>query len=129
TIVEHLGGSPLIAAAGVTSDPSPAYRTLVRWLKVIYGQADAVVKELLGDDFHKQFQGGMDMVRPFLERFDAITTKEMLPALGDGELALVVDAKWSSKNWFPGLDQHGESLPFIELGAVRTVKDSAQLLK
>jgi hypothetical protein len=129
TIAEHLGGSPVAAIVGVNGDPTPAYQTLVRWLRVVYGHADAAILELLGEDYHKQFRGGIDMARPYLERFDKITATQLLPAVGAGELAVVLDAKWTSKNWFKGLDQGGTTLPFFELGAVRTVKDSEKVLQ
>jgi hypothetical protein len=129
TITEHLGGSPVAAIVGVNHDPTPAYQRLVRWLRIVYGHADAIILELLGEDYHKQFRDGIDMVRPFLERFDKITATQMLPAIGAGELAVVLDAKWTSKNWFKNLDQGGTTLPFFELGAVRTVKDSGKVLQ
>jgi hypothetical protein len=129
TITEHLGGSPVAAVAGVSGDPTPAYQTLVRWLRMVYGHGDAAILELLGEDYHKQFRGGIDMARPFLERFDKITTTQLLPAVGAGELAIVLDAKWTSTNWFKRFDQGGTTLPFFELGAVRTVKDSDKVLQ
>ena len=129
TITEHLGGSPVAAIAAVTGDPTPAYQTLVRWLRILYAHADAASLELMGEDFHKQVRGGVEIARPFLERFDKITATQMLPAIGAGELAVVLDAKWTSKNWFEGLNQGGTTLPFFELGAVRTIKDSAKVLQ
>src|SRR5262245_34743690 len=128
-VVEHLGGSPLVAVAGSTADPSPGYKFLVKWLRVMYGHADAVVKETLGEEQQKHLHDGMGVVRPLLERFDSITSTQLLPTLGNGEFGVVIDAKWSSRNWFPGLDQGDAALPFFELGFVRTVNDSAPILK
>lgn len=129
TLAEHVGGSPLVAVLGVTGDPAPAYQWIVRWLKVLYGHGGAIVKEMFGDDAHTQFQGGMDMVRPFLERFDAITSKTLLPALGGGELAAAIDNKWSSANWYKDLNQGGQALPMLEIGLVRSVQNSAQVMQ
>ena len=127
TIAEHLGGSPVAAIAEVAGDPTAAYQTLVRWLRTLYAHADAVILELHGEDFHKQFRSGVEMARPFLERFDKITATQLLPAVGAGELAVVLDAKWTSKDWFEGLNQGGTTLPFLELGLVRTIKDSERV--
>lgn len=129
TVAEHVGGSPLVAMMGVAGDPAPAYQWMVRWLKVLYGHGGAIVKEMFGDDAHAQMQGGMDMVRPFLERFDAITSKKLLPALGGGELAAVIDNKWSSASWYKEFDQGGQALPMLEIGFVRTVQNSAQIMQ
>ena len=64
-----------------------------------------------------------------LAKFDEITGTQFFPALGDGELALVLDAKWTSKQWFQGFDQRDKQLPLLEIGLVRTVKDSGKLVK
>lgn len=128
TILDHLGGSPVLAVAGRVNDPAPGYRHLVGWVKVIFGHVEAVAKELSPDTW-QQAEQGLEMVRPFLKKFDEITGGTFLPALGDGEVAVVLDAKWRSKAWVPGLDQGGKELPMLELGIVRTVADSAKLLK
>jgi hypothetical protein len=128
TILDHLGGSPLLAVAGRINDPTPGYRTLVKWIKTIHGHIDAVASDL-APGMYQQFQQGMDMLLPFLKKFDEITGNQFLPALGEGELALVIDAKWTSKQWIKELDQNGKSLPLPELGLVRTVADGGKLLK
>ena len=127
-ILEHLGGSPLIAVAGRVGDPTPGYKMLAKWIKTIYGHADAVASDL-APAVQQSFQQGLDMVGPFIKKFDDITGNQFLPALGEGEMALVIDAKWTSKQWFRELDQNGKSLPMPELGIVRTVADGDKLLK
>jgi hypothetical protein len=131
TILEHLGGSPLLALASQVNDPTPAYHQFVKGLKTAFAHVEGAGKDLADqfgqEDAYKKFQDGVEMVKPFLKRFDETTGNRLLPALGAGELALVVDAKWTSKKWFEEFDQHGKSLPLPELGIVRTVADSAKL--
>ena len=133
TILSHLGGAPLIALAGQVNDPTPGYRYVAGWIKTIYGHIDGAAKEILEqrglEDQYKKFQEGMEQVLPFLRKFDDITGNQFMPALGEGETAFVIDGKWTSKNWFEGFDQNGKDLPLLEIGIVRTVKDSAKLLK
>ncbi|HEX4592193.1 MAG TPA: hypothetical protein VH120_19825 [Gemmataceae bacterium] len=130
-ILEHLGGSPLVALAGRLNDPTTGYRDLVKGLKILFGHVEAAGKDLADqfgqEDAYKKFQEGVETVRPFLKRFDETTGNQLLPALGAGELALVIDAKWTSKNWFEGFDQHGKALPLPELGIVRTANDGAKV--
>ncbi|HEY1376267.1 MAG TPA: hypothetical protein VGF55_05710 [Gemmataceae bacterium] len=128
TILDHLGGSPILALAGAVNDPTPGYRELVGWIKIIYGHTEAVMKELSPDTW-QQVEQGLAMALPFLKKFDEITGTLYLPALGAGEAALVFDAKWRSKAWVQGLDQGGKELPMLEVGIVRTVADSAKLVK
>jgi hypothetical protein len=128
TILDHLGASPLTAIAAATNDPTPAYQWVVKWMKTIYGHAEATVKEMFPDNW-QQFEQGLDLILPYLKKFDEITGTQFLPALGDGQVALVVDAKWTSKQWFKEFDQGGNELPMLEIGFVRTVKDSAKLVR
>jgi hypothetical protein len=128
TILDHLGGSPLIAIAGATNDPTPHYKDVVQLLRTVYGHAEAVAKEFAPEQAFQQFQAGMGMVLPFLKRFNDITGEQLLPALGTGEAALVIDAKWASKKWFAGFDQHDVALPLPELAIVRTVDDRDKLV-
>jgi hypothetical protein len=128
TVLDHVGGSPLVVIAGHTGEPVAKYRTFVHWLQVFYGHTAGIYGEMFGGEDNK-LQAVMQIVQPFLKRFDEITGSQTLPALGAGTDALVIDAKWTSKNWFPGLDQDGADLPMLELGCVRTVKDSAKFLE
>jgi hypothetical protein len=128
TVLEHLGGSPLIAVAGRVGDPTPGYKMFAKWIKTIYGHVDAVASDLVPGPY-QQVQQGMEMILPFIKKFDDITGNQFFPALGEGEMAFVIDAKWTSKQWIKDLDQQGKSLPLLEIGAVRTVADSGKLLK
>jgi hypothetical protein len=128
-IVDHLGGSPVIALAGPVGDPTPGYQTLVKWIKIIHGHADAAVKELAPELFYQNMQTDMEMALPYLKKFDEITSGLFLPALGAGEMAFVLDAKWTSKQWHKEFEQGGKDLPMLEVGVVRTVADAAKLLK
>jgi hypothetical protein len=132
TILDHLGGSPVIALAGRVADPTPGYRSLASWVKTFYGHVDGAGKELAEqfgqEDTYKRFHDGMEMVQPFLKKFDEITGGQLLPALGEGEAAVVLDAQWTSKQWFKELDQNGKALPMLEVGVVRTVAERDKLV-
>jgi hypothetical protein len=128
TIMDHLGGSPLIAVARATNDPTPHYKDVVQLLKTVYGHAEAVAKEFVPEQAFKQVQAGIGMIVPHLKRFNEITGDQLLPALGTGEAAIVIDAKWASKKWFAGFDQHDAALPLPEFAVVRTVDDRAKLV-
>ena len=128
TVLDHVGGSPLVFISGHTGDPVAKYRTAVRWLKLIYGHARGVGQELFANEDQK-VGAVIEMAEPFLKRLDEITATQLLPAMGEGSDALVIDAKWTSTHWFPGLDQDGAALPMLELGCVRTIKNSRQFLQ
>jgi hypothetical protein len=133
TLLDHIGGSPLMAFVSRENDPTTGYRWLAKWAKTFYGHVEGGGKELADqfgqEDAYKNFQQGMEIVKPFLKKFDEITGDEFLPALGEGEAALVLDAKWTSKQWAKEIDQEGKDLPMLEVGVVRTVADAGKLVK
>jgi len=129
SILNHLGGSPILAIAGRSEDATPSYKKLVSWIKTFYGHAEEVLKEVADEAQVEQVKTAIAQALPYLQRFDEITGGQFLPALADGQSAFVIDAKWSSKKWFPELDQGGQELPMFEVGLVWGVSDSDKLLE
>jgi hypothetical protein len=129
TILDHLGGSPLLAAAGRTGDATPAYKGLVKWAKVFYGHFEEIVLPQLGEAEKEQFQAVTKVVFPLLKRFDEITGQQFLPSLADGQSALVIDARWTSRRWHTALPEAKKPLPMLELGCVHSVSDAELLTK
>lgn len=129
TILGHRGESPVLFVAGRDRDATPYYKHLVQWIQRFYGHADAVVTELAGEAQAEQFRAGVQQVMPFLKRFDDLTGNMFLPALAEGQNALVLDSKWKSKNWFPELDQKGQELPMLEVGLEFGVSNAELLVK
>lgn len=127
TVFEHVGGSPLVVIAGRTGDPVATYRTLARWMRTFYGHAVGIYDEMFGED--NKLKASIQIVEPFLKRFDDITATQLMPAMGEGTDALVIDGKWTSKHWFPQLNQDGAEMAMLEIGCVRTVKDPAKFLQ
>ena len=49
--------------------------------------------------------------------------------LADAQTGLVLDSKWSSKKWFPELDQADTELPMLEIGLLFGVSDAEKLVE
>ncbi len=126
TMTDNMGGTPLVALAGRGEDATPAYKKIVKWLKVFYGHGEAAAEEM---GFADQVKGAMEQAMPFLQRFDEITGGLFLPSLADAQGGLVLDSKWSSKKWFPELDQEGSELPMLEVGFLFGVSDAEKLVE
>jgi hypothetical protein len=129
TILDHVGGAPLVAVAGHVNDPTPGYKAFAKWVGVFYAHAEGVLKEMAPEQLQQQYKAIMDIAQPYLRKFDEITSSQYFPALGQGQAAFVIDAKWTSKSWFPGLEQGGKDLPLLELGFVRTVQNATQYVQ
>ncbi|MBX7105004.1 MAG: hypothetical protein K1X57_13040 [Gemmataceae bacterium] len=129
TILDRVGGNPIVAVAGRTGDATPRYQALVRWIKVFYAHGLAVAKEMTDDNQYQQIQASLAMSNPFWQRFDEVTGTQLLPSLADGQQAIVLDGQWKSKQWAPNLDQKGAELPMLEFGLLMSVSDSAKLVE
>jgi hypothetical protein len=128
TILDHLGGGPILAAAAREKTSPEDYTRMVKWLKVFYGHADAILQEKLPADQKEKYQKVTREVLPLLERLDDITGKMLIPALADGQAAFVLDAKWTSKHWHKSM-KLPQAMPLPEVALVLGVSDAALLKK
>jgi hypothetical protein len=129
TLLDHVGGSPLLAIVGRHTISPHAYESMVKWLKVGYGHfVDIVVPQMDADD-KAEFEKFSKIVLPLLEKADAVTGKMLLPALADGQSAFVLDGKLRSKQWHPILPESDKPMPMLEPAVVLGVSDAALLKK
>jgi hypothetical protein len=129
TILNHLGGAPLVAVAG-RSKPAPEnYDLLVKWLKKANGYFEEFVLPRLDDNQKALYDQVAKIVHPLLERLDRTTRSLLLPAMADGQSAFVVDSKLHSKQWHPVMPASDRELPMLEPAIVIGVSDSGKLRK
>jgi hypothetical protein len=129
TLLDHLGGNPILAAVGRSKYDPEAWATVVKWAKVIYGHADDVIRMNLPREEREKYSDFMKAVIPLLERFDEVTRKQLLPALADGQAGFVLDAKWTSKQWIKAAPETPKAMPLPELAVVVGVSDRDLLVK
>jgi hypothetical protein len=127
-VLRHLGGSPLAYYAERAAYDPEAYRLLVKWIKIGWGDLEDLVLPRLPEEVRDQYQSMMKVARPLLARLDRATGKMLLPALGSGEGALVLDAQLTSKQWHSLMPEAARPLPLPAPAIVLSVKD-AELLK
>jgi hypothetical protein len=68
-------------------------------------------------------------IYPVLQELSDVTERLWLPALADGQQAVVLDSKWTSKQWHAALPQTERPMPLLELGIILGVSDRAKLEK
>ena len=123
TVIDQVGGNPLVMIAGRCGDIAAHYKNTVKWLTVFYGHAMEAAEELAPGQAG-MVKGPIETAMPFLKKFDELTGTMLFPAVSNGEAAFVLDAKWKSSKWMPMLDQNNSSLPLPEVGLVHSVNDS-----
>jgi hypothetical protein len=95
----HFGGDPIFAAAIGFQVTGENYQTLVKWIKIGYGHAEGVFYDNAPEEAQQVYKKVAAAINPIWKRLDEITTKQFLPSIKESGLGLVIDAKWSSKQW------------------------------
>lgn len=129
SLLDHVGGNPILAVAGRSKGTLPRYQMLSKWLKILYGHAEPLILERLGETEKKKYEELAKLILPLLKRLDSITGSMLLPSLADEQAGFVLDAKWKSKQWHPALPVGGKELPMPELAFLVGVSDRALLEK
>jgi hypothetical protein len=129
TLLNHLGGSPLIAGVFRSETDLESYKTMVKVITTIYDHADEIAKTKLEGDAKEHYLKVTKAALPLLKRLDEITRTLYLPAVADGQVGMVIDAKWKSKQWIKAAPRLPIEAPMLEFGLIVGVSDSEKLVK
>jgi hypothetical protein len=127
SILNHVGGTPLLMMASRSKNGTEDYVKLVDWLKRVAGHAEAIAEKKAESDDWEKYQKVRDQGIALLERLDTANREQMLPALADGQGALVVDFTAKSQKWFDKMPEAAKPLPMLELALVAGVSDAEKL--
>lgn len=127
-LLNHVGGSPLIAVVARGKSSPDEYAKFAKWVKMAHGWAEEIGLPKLSDEQKDQYKQVMTIVQPLLKRLDTATGKMLVPAVGT-EGAFVLDAKLTSKQWFPAMPQASKALPLLEPAVVININDPDLLVK
>jgi hypothetical protein len=129
TLLNHVGGAPIFYHCSRSINDPKDYETLVKWLKVGYQYIDEWALPNLPPEIQQQYQQFFKQIQPLLVRLDKATGKMLLPALADGQGALVLDAKLKSKQLHQAMPPAEKALPILEPAMVLGVSDAELLRK
>jgi hypothetical protein len=129
TILSHLGGTPVLAGATRVKRTGRVYQTIAKWVKVAHGHADDILKEKLPEEQRKKYEEISKAFLPFVRQADQVTAKLLVPSLADGQMALVLDARWASKQWHKNLPETDRALPLPEIALVLGMSNAGQFRK
>jgi hypothetical protein len=129
SLLSHVGGAPILAGFARQRTSPEEYRTFVKWARILYNDAEQVLLNKLDKEQREHYEKAAKALLPLVARLDEITGKMLLPALAEGEAALVIDARWSSKRWQKSMPETPQAMPMVELALVLGVSDAALLQK
>jgi hypothetical protein len=128
-ITQHLGGSPLIAvAARGKSDPED-YEVLVKWVGKGIGYFEDFALEQMEDDERAKAEKALEIARPLLKRLNETTREHLVPALADGQSAIVFDADIKAKKWHEEMSESHAELPMLEFGLALGVSEVDEFMQ
>lgn len=129
TLLEHLGGSPLIAAVGRADFSLESYQQMTRVIELVWGHAGEVIRTKLPAEARDKYAQVTKSALPLIKRLDTITRTLFLPSLGDGQSGLVIDAKLTTTQWPKGMPKPTKALPVPEVGLVLGIRDPDLFVK
>jgi hypothetical protein len=127
TLLNHVGGSPLLAVVQRNKYSPEDYQLLVKWIKVFHRYAEEFGVPKMEAEEQAKYDKFMKGAAPLFKRLDETTGNLLLPALADGQSALVLDAKLTSQQWISLLPPTETPTPMLELACVVSVSDAAKL--
>jgi len=129
TLLDHLGGAPLLAGVFRTNTDLDTYKMTTRLMELVWGPLNKVIEANLPGEAKGKYAEVVKAVLPLLTRLDSITQTMFYPALADGQTAIVLDAKMTSNQWHKTMPKSSVALPMLELGLVVGVSDPELFVK
>lgn len=123
-LLDHVGGNP-VAFVVLRSQYKPEdYDTMTVVLGKAYGYLETFLVGELNDDERAEFQSVMKIVMPHVKKLDATTRNKLMPAMKDGQGAMVLDMKAKSRQWFTEMPPAQRQLAMPQLAFVYGVSDA-----
>ncbi len=128
TLLDHIGGAPVLAVVGRSSFSVQDYQHLVKWLKKANHHFEVLALPQLDENARAMYEKIAAVVHPQLKKLDEVNSTLLIPSL-DGQCAFVLDARVSSKQWVQQMPPAEKPLPMLEPAIVWGVRDAEKLAK
>jgi len=128
-LLEHVGGHPLLAVVWREKNAPENYDLVVKWAGVAYRYFEKYAVPQMSSADRKKYRRFAELVAPLPGRLDKANRTMLLPALADGQGALVLDAKLQSKHFVQALPATEKPMPMLEPALVLGVSNAELLRK
>jgi hypothetical protein len=127
-LLQHIGGNPILGVVSRAKVDANVYEGMVKWAKVGYGYFDEFAMPKMPEAEREKVKKFLANALPLIERMDKANRTMLMPALADGQSALVIDGKLQSSHFIKSLPATDKPMPMVEPAIVMGVTD-ANLLK
>ena len=128
-LLGHVGGRPILAALGRVKVSPADYDLAVKWVNIALRYVDEYALPQMDSDDRATYRKVMDRLRPLGKRLDQANRTLMLPALADGQIGLVLDAKLRSRQFQRDLPAFDRPMPMLEPAIVLGLSDAEKFRK
>lgn len=129
SLLNHVSGSPILALVGRAKHSDDKNGKLEKWAQVVWKDIEELALPRIPEKDRAQVAAVLADVKPLLIRLHT-TMRDMLgPALADGQIGFVVDAKLLSKQFIQTMPELKKELPMLRPAIVVGVSDANLLRK
>ena len=129
TLLQHVGGDPILAIVGRGKVSASGWNTFVKWVNVGYGYFEDFAVPQMPPKEREVYNQIIVKLKPLGKQIDKATRDMLIPALADGQAAFVLDAKLQSRQFIAVLGATEKPLPMIEPAVVYGISDLKLLMK
>lgn len=129
SLTAHVGGDPLFAFVQRDKGAAEAYNFLAKLFGMGRRYFDKYAVPTMNDEDKEKYQKFAKGAEPLVKRFDAATRKLWIPAVADGQGALVFDAKLTSQQPSRQMPKMKQAVPLPEPALVFAVSDAKRLVE
>ena len=115
-LLSHMDGNPILGIVGRRKVSVEHYDNLVKWGKVGWNYMEELALPRLPEENRAKAQAFLTDLKPLLARLDTATRDMWVPAVADGQIGLVVDAKLTSKQIQRSMPMLQKEMPFSRAG-------------
>jgi hypothetical protein len=126
-LLKHVGGSPIALLVGRSKLSPGSYDLLVKWIGVGQRYLEEYGVPKMDKKDRAEFEKVYAAVKPLLGRIDKTTRNLLIPALADGQTGLVIDAKFTSRQFMKSMPPTERPLTMLEPAIIVGVSDAAKL--
>ena len=126
-LLKHVGGNPIAVLVARGKASPEGYNLLVKWAGIGYRYFETYALPQMQAKERAQCEKVLSQVKPLLARLDTATRNLLIPALADGQTGLVLDAKFTSRQFIKAIPPTQQPLTMLEPAIVMGVSDAAKL--
>jgi len=126
-LINHLGEDSLGWFVARGKQSIGGYDKFVDWLQRGFAHFEAIAEEEADPADWAEYQAVREQALPLLQRLDKANREQLLPAMADGQGAIVFDASIADVEWCEFMSPADGELQMPNLALVYAVSDAAKL--